>query len=220
MESEAKVYKKLKKEQTYLIMAMGGLMIALFIAFMVTIGGGKFTLFGVFLFALVIAVEIYSIIKLSKCSKNMDKIGMEIAVNLAVCSDTQKELKGKLIEIGIPRNFATNYTIRVMGRKIEEVIVNPSSLEDQREIKCPRCGSEKIRWIPYEKTSLGATFYAWLILSVLGYSFSTIVTMVMLILFVLAIIVRIIEISEEKKVNCYQCDMCGHKFETLKNKNT
>ncbi len=218
MNNKIALHKKFNKEQNYWLIGIGGTMVALVASFMITITtNSKFTLLGLLLFLLTIAVEIYCIIKLSKCSKALNEIGMEIAKEAALSCDTQKELTKKLIDIGIARNWAVNYSIRVLGAKRTDATpAVPISKSTPINIKCPNCHTDKVHWIPYEKTSLGATFYVWLILSLLGYSFSSLVTLVMLILFVLTFVVKIIESRVSKKINCYQCDMCGHKFELPK----
>ncbi len=218
MKNKIAIHKKLTREQNYWLLAIGGIVGALAVAFVLTISmNNKFTVLGLILFLLVIAAEVYSIIKLSKCLKALNEIGMEIATDLATSCNTQKELKDKLIDVGIARNWAVNYSIRVLGTKRTDTTpVQTITYSNLTEIKCPQCHTDKLRWIPYEKTSFGATFYVWLILSLLGYSFSSLVTMIMLFLFVLTLIVKIIESRISKKVNCYQCNICGHKFEIPK----
>ncbi len=214
MENKILEHKKLRKMQNYWLIAIGGIIVALFVAIMLTIA---FPILGVPFFLLVIAAEIYSIIKLSKCSKALNKTGMDIATNLALSCDSQKELKDKLIEVGISRNLATNYSIRILGQK--EVVKAPIQTitnSTPKEIKCPQCHTDKVHWIPYEKASFGKAFYIWLILSLLGVSFSPLITIIMMVVFILTLIVRIIDNRASKKVNCYQCNMCGHKFEIQK----
>lgn len=218
MESKIAIHKKLKNEQNYWLCAIGGIMVALVVAFMLIISmNSKFTVLGLILFLLVIAVEVYSIIRLSKCSKALNKIGMEIAADLASSCNTQNELKDKLVAVGIAKNWAVNYSIRVFGAKRSDTTsAQTITYSKPAEIKCPQCHTDKVHWIPYEKTSFGTTFYICLILSLMGYSFSTLVTIVMFVVFLVTFIARIIDNSASKKVNCYQCDMCGHKFEIPK----
>lgn len=60
-------------------------------------------------------------------------------------------------------------------------------------LRCPKCHSEKVRWIPYKKTPVGKTLVIWIILSCLGVSFSPIVSVAMVVLGILTVINRIFE---------------------------
>lgn len=85
-----------------------------------------------------------------------------------------------------------------------------------QSITCPKCHTDKVHWIPIEQTPFSKTFYIWLILSVLGVSFSPIITIIMFILWIVTLLVRFGERRYAKKFNEYQCDMCGHKFDIPK----
>lgn len=83
-------------------------------------------------------------------------------------------------------------------------------------ICCPKCGSEKVRYVPAKKPSLGAGFYIWLVLSLFGFQFSIIISIVMFVLWVVVLILRLLSSIYEKKYSTYRCDMCGHEFEIPK----
>lgn len=212
MERKIAEYKQQKKNQTSWLITT-----SLFGLFFVSSIFISSPILMILFFAIVIAFEVYCIVNLSKCTKRMDTLGMEIANELASSCNNQKELKEKLAKIGIPKNFALNYAIRVLGAKVNTKQQNETvTYTTPTNLTCPQCQTDRVHWIPYEKTPFGTTFYIWLVLSILGVSFSPIVTIIMFILWVLTIITRIIEEINAKKFNQYQCDMCGNKFEVPK----
>lgn len=212
MERKIAEYKQQKKNQTSWLITT-----SLFGLFFVSSIFISSPILMILFFAIVIAFEIYCIVNLSKCTKRMDILGMDIANELAPSCNSQKELKEKLAQIGIPKNFALNYAIRVLGAKVNtQPKVENITYTAPTNLTCPQCHTDRVHWIPYEKTPFGTTFYVWLVLSILVVSFSPIVTVIMFVLWVLTIITRIIEGINAKKFNQYQCDMCGHKFEVPK----
>lgn len=212
MERKIAEYKQQKKNQTSWLITT-----SLFGLFFVSAIFISSSILMILFFALVIAFEVYCIINLTKCTKRIEAIGMEIATELTPFCNNQKELKEKLVQVGIPKNFALSYAIRVFGAKDNtQPKVENVTYTVPTNSTCPQCHTDKVHWIPYEKAPFSTTFYIWLVLSILGVSFSPIVTVVMFVLWVLTIINRIIEGINAKKFNQYQCDMCGHKFEVPK----
>lgn len=159
-------------------------------------------------------------------SRNLNLLSYQIAYDLSKIYTNKVDLKEQLLKIGFSKKTLSKYidSVFVCNRNVNTTINTGAQRSkfvyentiNVYPVKCNRCGSDKFHWIEYEKTKYNLIVYAVIVASILGIEVSPIVTICAIILGIVTGIVRISEDRKAKKVNRYQCDMCGNVFELPK----